>query len=50
MFGPNHILVTMSWDNRLSPGHGNVCRWFFNVSWKTFKMGFKVLTLVKISV
>ena len=29
-FGPNHILVTLMWDDGLSPGHENVCRWFLN--------------------
>ena len=24
MFGPNHILVTLSWDDGLSPSHENV--------------------------
>ena len=28
MFGPNHILVTLSWVDRGSPGHENVSRWF----------------------
>ena len=31
MFGPNHILVTLRWDDERSPGHGNVCRWFLNI-------------------
>ena len=26
----NHILVTLRWDDGLSPGHENVCRWFLN--------------------
>ena len=30
MFGPNHILVTLSWDDGHSPGHENVCRWYLN--------------------
>ena len=30
MFGPNHILVTLRWDDGCSPSHDNVCRWFFN--------------------
>ena len=30
MFEPNHILVALRWDNRPSPGHENVCRWFLN--------------------
>ena len=30
MFGPNHILVTLRWDDGLSPGHENVCWWFLN--------------------
>ena len=28
MFGPNHILVSLSWDERHSLGHKNICRWF----------------------
>ena len=31
MFGPNHILVILRWDDERSPGHGNVCRWFLNI-------------------
>ena len=27
MFGPNHILVTLRWDDGRFPGHENVCRW-----------------------
>ena len=30
MFRPNHILVTLRWDDGLSPGHENVCRWYLN--------------------
>ena len=30
MFGLNHILVTLRWDDGRSPGHKNVCRWFLN--------------------
>ena len=30
MFGPNHILVTLMWDDGRYPGHENVCRWFLN--------------------
>ena len=30
MFGPNHILVTLRWDEGRSPGQENVCRWFLN--------------------
>ena len=30
MFGPNHILVTLTWDDGLSPGEENVCRCFLN--------------------
>ena len=25
MFGPNHILITLRWNDRRSPGHENVC-------------------------
>ena len=28
MFGSNHILVTLRWDDGRSPGHGKVCWWF----------------------
>ena len=31
MFGPNHILVTLMWDDRRSSGQENVCRWFLNI-------------------
>ena len=27
MFGSNHILVTLRWDEGCSPGHENVCRY-----------------------
>ena len=27
MFGPNHILVTLRWDDGRSPGHENICQW-----------------------
>ena len=62
MFGPNHILVILRWDDRRSPDHENVYRWFLNrynvitesiktkksfVSWKMFKMEFKFSKLVK---
>ena len=30
MFGPNHIFVTLRWDDRRPPGHENVCRWFLS--------------------
>ena len=30
MFRPNHILLTLRWDDGRSPGHENVCRWFLN--------------------
>ena len=26
MFGPNHILVTLRWEDGRSPGHENACR------------------------
>ena len=29
IFGPNHILMTLRWDERRSPGYENVCMWFF---------------------
>ena len=29
-FGPNHILVTLRWDDGRSSGRSNVCRWFLN--------------------
>ena len=28
MFGPNHILLSMRWNDGRSPGHEKVCRWF----------------------
>ena len=28
MFGPNHILITLRWDNGRSPGHKNFCYLF----------------------
>ena len=28
MFGSNHILVTLRWDDGRSPGHENVSPWF----------------------
>ena len=30
MFGRNHTLVTLRWDNGRYPGHENVCRGFLN--------------------
>ena len=30
MFEPNHILVTLSWDQGPYPGHKNICQWFFS--------------------
>ena len=30
MFGPNHILVTLRWDDGRCPGQENICRWFLN--------------------
>ena len=30
MFGPNHILVNLRWDDGLSAGHENVCWWFLS--------------------
>ena len=30
IFEPNHILVTLIWDDRRFPGHANVCRCFFS--------------------
>ena len=27
IIGPTHILVTLRWDDRRSPGHENVCQW-----------------------
>ena len=30
MFGSNHILVTLRWDDGRSPGHENVCQWLLN--------------------
>ena len=30
LFGPNHILVILMWDDGRSPGHENVRRWFLN--------------------
>ena len=36
IFGPNHILVTLRWDDGRSAGHENVCRRFFfqrNLRW-----------------
>ena len=30
MFGANHILVTLRWDQGRSPGHENACWWFLN--------------------
>ena len=30
LFGPNHILVILMWDDGRSRGHENVCRWFLN--------------------
>ena len=30
MFGPNHISVTLRWDDGRSPGHENVCWWYLN--------------------
>ena len=29
IFGPNHILVTLRWDNGRSAGHENACWLFF---------------------
>ena len=29
IFGPNHILVTLIWDDGRSPSHEDVCQWFF---------------------
>ena len=36
IFGPNHILVTLRWDDGRSAGHESVCRRFFfqrNLRW-----------------
>ena len=30
MTGPNHILVTLRWDDRRYPGHEHVRRWFLS--------------------
>ena len=30
MFGTNHFLVTLKWDDGRYPGHKNVCRWLLN--------------------
>ena len=30
MFGPNHNLVTLIWNDGRFPGDENVCRWFLN--------------------
>ena len=30
LFGPNHILVILMWDDGRFPGHENVRRWFLN--------------------
>ena len=30
MFEPNHILVTLRWDEGRHPGHENVYQWFLN--------------------
>ena len=30
MFGPNHILVTLRWDDGRSSGHKNVWQWFLD--------------------
>ena len=30
MFGPNHVLVTLRWDDGSSPGHKDACWWFLN--------------------
>ena len=30
MFGPNHILVTLRWDDGRCLGHKNACRWFLS--------------------
>ena len=30
MFGPNHILIALIWDEGRSPGHQIVCRWLSN--------------------
>ena len=30
MFGPNHILVTLMWNDGRSPGHENILRWLLN--------------------
>ena len=53
MFGPNHILLILRWDDGRSPGHKNVCRWFLNriscvFLGKYSKWKFKFSKLVKI--
>ena len=30
MFGPNHILLTLRWDDGHSRSHENACQWFLN--------------------
>ena len=30
IFGSDHILVTLRWDDGRSPCHKNVCWWFFS--------------------
>ena len=56
MFGTNHFLVTLRWDEGRFPGHRNVCRQIINGSVKTkkscasrnvFEIGFKFSKLVK---
>ena len=41
IFGPNHISVTLRWDDGRSAGHENVCRCFFfqrNLRWLILKI------------